>query len=385
MIVLTHRASSARRWLAHLLRAAEGAIRAGDPFDDLDPFEDGAVLRLAQRARVAPLLHRALLDDRIADPLSTAFGDACERMYYATLRKNMVALDTAAPLLGELARLGIPAAPLKGWSFLDRDDPLYPDCGTRPMDDLDLIVRPDQREKAAIVLEGMGFRRVTGTRAQLAAGHEMAFHQRVSGVDLFVEIHWAWAGAESLLREFAVPGDRFLEELCEPRDDGSRRATATGELLFTALHAARHTLDRWIWLVDLHRLCSRPGLDWDDLVDGASRWRVSRPLYAALAATRELLRTPVPKEVLACLSPGPVRRRLLHRSLARTTDPGGPPRHAWTAKVLLGESWWDVARTAAWAASPGDAWFEARGERPSSSTRMAHPLRPWLPTPRGDS
>ena len=41
MIGLTQRATPARRWLAHLLRAAEGAIRRGDAFDGADRFEDG--------------------------------------------------------------------------------------------------------------------------------------------------------------------------------------------------------------------------------------------------------------------------------------------------------------------------------------------------------
>jgi len=380
LIVLTHRATAARRWLAHLVRAAEGSIRRGDGFDGSDPFEDSAVLRAAQRFRLAPLLHRAAADGRLADPLSPGFREACERIYYATLRKNLVALDAAEPLLPELARVGIPAAPLKGWAFVAGDAPLYADCGTRPMDDLDLIVSAADAEKAARVIEAHGFRRTTGGRAALRGGHEIAFHRRSASVDVFVELHWAWAGPESLMREFGVTGTRFLEELCEQTPDGARRPTPLGHALFTALHAARHALDRWIWLVDLHRLVSRDATPWPELLEGAERWRVRRPLYAALAATRELLRTPIPKEVLAALAPGPVRRRLLHRSLARSGEASArTSRAAWTAKLLLGESWWDVARTAAWAAAPGADWFEARGREASWAARAAHPLRAAVP------
>lgn len=384
MIVLTHRATPARLWLAHLVRAAEGAIRRGDAFDGVDPFEDGAVLRFAQRARLAPLLHRAAADGRLSDPLSASFRDACERIYYATLRKNLVALDAAEPLLPELARVGIAAAPLKGWAFTSGEAPLYADCGVRPMDDLDLIVAADGREKAARVLEAQGFRRVTGGRAALSGGHEVAFHRRKAGVDLFVELHWAWAGSESLMREFSVTGHRFLEELCEPAADGTRRPTRLGHLLFTAVHATRHALDRWIWLVDLHRLLTREPPTWSEVIEGAARWRVRRPLYVALAATRELMRTPIPKEALAALAPGPVRRRLLHRSLARSGEAHARSRAAWTAKLLLGETWWDVARTAAWAAAPGPDWFEARGRGASAGVRAAHPLRALAPRRRGE-
>ena len=380
VIVLPRTGKPAQRWLAHLLRASEGSIRPGDPFDDLDPFEPRVVLRAAERARVAPLLFRALEDGRIADALPSSFRGACERLYYGSLRKNLIALETSGSLLADLAREGVPAAPLKGWSFVSGDDPIYPDCGTRPMDDLDLIIDPRDREAASKVLEGRGFRAVNDSAARLAGGHEVAYHRRVSGTDLFIELHWAWAGRESLMREFAVSGADFLSELCEPADDGSFHQSELGALLFTALHATRHTLERWIWLVDLHRLLTRREPDWAAVIAAATRWRVRRPLYAAFAATRELLRTPIPKEVLAALAPGPVRKRLLHRSLARTAAEPKSQRSTWTVKLLLGESWWDVARTAAWAASPGEAWFAEPGRRAD-----AHPLQGWRSRSGDDS
>lgn len=383
MIVVPHHAPPARRWLAHLLRAAEGAVLPGEPFDDEFPFEEAAVLRGAVRERVAPLIHRASSEHRLGDPLPRDFRSECERLYYGTLRKNAVALEVGEALLHSLASEGIEAAPLKGWAFTSGPAPLYADPGVRPMDDLDLIVRPEEREKAGAALARCGFALATGGAAALRGGHEVAFHRELAGVHLFVELHWAWAGPESLMREFAVAGDRFLDELCEPTREGFRRPTWTGALLFAAVHAARHALSRWIWLVDVHRLLLRRELSWEEVAEAAVRWRVRRPLYAALAATRELLRTPVPKELLAALAPGPLRRRLLHRSLAASAL-GARDRAAWTAKALLGETWWDVARTAAWAAAPGDAWWEARGLRATRTRRIAHPLRVLRP-PAGGS
>ena len=191
MIVVPRHAPPARRWLAHLVRAAEGSILAGEPFDDQFAFEDGAVLRAAVRERIAPLLHRAMLDGRVGDPLTPAFRGACERLYYGTFRKNAILLEVGTELVASLARHGIDVAPLKGFAFVSGSKPLYHDPGARPMDDIDLIVRPDDREKAAAVLVAAGFRRVTGGASPGEGGHEVAFHREEAGVDVFVELHWA--------------------------------------------------------------------------------------------------------------------------------------------------------------------------------------------------
>ncbi len=372
MIVLSRDSAPAERWLAHLLRASEASIRLGDCFDDDMPFEDERVFGLARRQRVAPLLHRAIVDGSVTDILSPAFQDDCEQIYYATLRKNLIALESGREVLEALDEMGVIAVPLKGWDFLRGSSPLYDDPGTRPMDDLDLMVRPADHACAESVLYELGFRAVTNRAAALAGGHEIAYHRRVAGIDLFLELHWAWSGRESLMRPFAVSGDRFIDELCEADGEGGHRPTQSGRILFAAVHAARHTLDRWIWMVDLHRLVTADPVDWKDLLDSARRLRVRRPLYAALLATRQLLRTAIPREVIASVAPGPVRRLLLQRSLAASLRPGSPPRAAWTAKLLLGESWWDVARTAAWAAAPGAAWHHARGRAATPSQPLSH-------------
>lgn len=377
MFVIPPSASPARRWLAHLLRAAAGSIRPGDRFDEERPLEPADLRTLALRHRVAPLLHRGLVSGAIGDPLPERLAEALRRDYYATLRKNVIALELGAALLTDLSSAQVPAAPLEGWALLEGRHVVYPDAGLRPMDDLDLIVARRDRERAGEVLRDHGFETVgTRTAARLSVGHEVTFHRRIAGVNLFVDLHWAWAGSETLMRGFAVSGEQFLEELCEPAAAGAILApgwspTRHGHLLFTAVHAARHAFSRWIWLVDLHRLVESGPQPWDLLLRQAAACRCRRLLYAGLAAARELLRTPVPKEVLAELAPGPVRRQLLHRSLAAAGARESDLRPGRVAKLLLGESWWDVARTAA----PVRGWYAKRGEPTTLSRRLRSPVR----------
>jgi len=389
VIVVPPKASAARRWLAHLVRAAAGSIRPRDPFDDDLVFDCEAVLRLARRHRVAPLVHRAQCDGRIGDALPQAFTEECRSIYFATLRKNIVALDAGETVLAALAAHGIVAAPLKGWALLTTVDrtqggtsPVYPDPATRPMDDLDLMVSAEERGLASAVLETVGFVPIHSPRVRRSlyvGGHEVAFHKRQGDIDLFLELHWASAGPESLLRRMSFSGERFLRALCAPdATSGQLAPTRLGNLLFAALHGARHAYERWIWLYDLHQLLTTSPLDWESLLRAARVWRVRGPLYAGLVATRELFRTPVPKEVIAALAPGLVRRGLLHRSLSASMRDEAGRRPGRVAKLLLGESWWDVARTAAWATLPGAAWYAARGEEPRFRRRLASPGRVWL-------
>ncbi len=377
MAVLGTRSSPEERWLAHLARAAAGAIRAGDGFDDDHPLAAEALHVLARRHRLSPLLHRGVGAGRIADPLPDPLRRALAADHAGALRKNVVNLELGARVLRRLAAAGITAAPLKGWALVEGPGRVYADPGERPMDDLDLIVARADVEAAETELAGEGFAPV-GTRrsARLAGGHEMAWHRRLGGVDCFVELHWAWAGSESLMRGFALSGERFLAEGCAPVGaDGTFWPRPAAHLVFVAVHAARHAFSRWLWLLDLHRLVEAGGFEWRAVLAAATRWRARRPLWAGLHAARELFRTPVPKEVLRALAPGPVRRGLVARSLAAQAESPHARRPGRVARLLLGESWWYVARTAAWAVAPGRAWYARRELEPGLARRITHPLR----------
>ena len=210
LIVLPAQAAPERRWLAHLVRVGAGALRAGDLFDDAFPFDDQRIVQLAMRHRVAPLLHTALERGDIADAVPGSFRDLCREAYFATLRKNVVALEIGEVALASLRAAGIPVAPVKGFHLLGPDG-VYEDPGVRPMDDLDLMVARSDIDAAGEVLSSLGFSLVTGRRqARLAAGHELAYHRPIGRVNLFIELHWAWAGPESLMRAHAIANGVFV-------------------------------------------------------------------------------------------------------------------------------------------------------------------------------
>jgi hypothetical protein len=343
VIVVPHHAPPSRRWLAHLVRASESVNPRRERVHGAAPFDPVAVFALARQERVAPLLYLGWVDERIPDPLPDSFRAACEAAYYRTLHKNIVALTTGR-------------------------------------EDLELVVRESDKERAESVLAELGYRRIGRRDAALRSGHELAFHHNEAGADLFVELHWGWRGAASPAARFAVSGDEFLDDLCDITVSGYRRPTRFANLTVAAVRAARHTFGRWIWLVDLHRIITAVPIDWGGVVAAARRWRVCAPLYASLAAARELLHTPIPRAVLGQLAPGPVRRRLLHRSLAACQVSGAASGAARAARLLLSESWWEVARAAARTAAPGTAGSPRRANAAGTQVRFSHPVRVVSPS-----
>jgi hypothetical protein len=380
VIVVPHHAPPSRRWLAHLVRASESVNPRRERVHGAAPFDPVAVFALARQERVAPLLYRGWVDERISDPLPDSFRAACEAAYYRTLHKNIVALTTGRRILDALRYTGIAAAPLDGWAVLQGPLGYHADPGTRPLEDLELVVRESDKERAESVLAELGYRRIGRRDAAVRSGHELAFHHNEAGADLFVELHWGWRGAASPATRFAVSGDEFLDDLCDITVSGYRRPTRFANLTVAAVRAARHTFGRWIWLVDLHRIITAVPIDWGGVVAAARRWRVRAPLYASLAAARELLHTPIPRAVLGQLAPGPVRRRLLHRSLAACQVSGATSGAARAARLLLSESWWEVARAAARTAAPGTAGSPRRANAAGTQVRFSHPVRVVSPS-----
>jgi hypothetical protein len=213
----------------------------------------------------------------------------------------------------------------------------------------------------------------------MSGDHELAFRNNEAGADLFVELRWGWEGSASPANHVAVSGEQFLDALCDTTISGYHRPTRIANIAVAGIRAARNTLGRWIWLDDLHRLISAVPMDWDELVSSARHWRLRAPLYASLLATRELFHTQIPRAVLNRLAPGPVRRRLLHRSLAACQRTGASARTARTARVLLSESWWEVARAAARTAAPGGGQPQGGVPR-GNQIRLSHPVRVVSPS-----
>ncbi len=198
-----------------------------------------------------------------------------QESYRRTAGVNFAALQRLGRVLA-----GVEAGPYKvlllpGAALL----PLYPDPGCRPMDDLDLLVRPAATAQFEAELAAQGFTAQPRHPGSWADG------------ELVLDLH------EDLLNASRIRARRFAAWM-DPAEVWRDRRLAVVEgvevgvmgledmALYTAVHALRHSFRRLTWFVDLHLLL-QAGIAWERLEDKARRYNLVRPLVYSLLFLRE--------------------------------------------------------------------------------------------------
>jgi hypothetical protein len=265
--------------------------------------------RLLDRAEahgVVPLAGRSLAAlgwPDVPPPVRAAF-EAARRINAA---RNALVARALVRVLEGLGRAGVPVIPLKGVAL---SESLYGDAALRVSADLDVLVPRDCVARAWAVLGELGYvmagheERVEGTELGLLleSNIEYAFASpEAAGCP--VELHWgiAWRWPHSA---------RALADLwadARPRPFRGAPAHALGpewELLYLAVHAARHRWEFLKWMADIHEVCRRGGLDWEKVHDKADRFGLADVLEISLQASAALFGTPLPSRPPARALPG---------------------------------------------------------------------------------
>jgi hypothetical protein len=275
-------------------RAASGRI---DDLDD-DSF------------RLAPQLYRNLTASGISDATLTQLRGAYRYAWY----RNHLLLHRAALCVRALQDAGIAVMALKGAAVTA----LYPGgLGTRPMNDVDLLVAPADVERAAVILRAEGLAE-TGHLPLPAArrtGHALEF-RRDDG--LAIDLHWhlmVQLGDDSGVWRRAHRGTVAGIELLVP--------APTDQLLHTCVHGLGFWPAPVRWVADAV-LITRSGatIDWKLLVAEARRRDVTVVMADALRFLSAQIGPVVPPTAIAALarSRASPTSRLAHRiAIGRTS------------------------------------------------------------------
>lgn len=251
----------------------DAAAMAGMSWDNL--------CGLAKHHDLLPLLWAGAAVSGIAAP-AEAQDTLRKASRIAEVRSDR-AWSQIAEILSGFNQHGMAPMLLKGAQVARR---YYPSPGMRPFGDIDILVRPDERERAAEILLELGYRnsddQAGDGKAWCIANH---FHWTfIRERLLHVELHWDLSFPRS-----AVPLD--LDSLWRRAElqnapEGRYLALAgDDDLLFLACHITRHCFKIPLRShMDIAAIAQQsPNLDWEALLRRAETLGAAKDLLAVLA------------------------------------------------------------------------------------------------------
>jgi hypothetical protein len=296
----------------------------------------------ADRHGLIPLLARHIAT---FDTLPSAFA---EQLRDNARQQTCHALTLTGKLfevVDMLASNGVPVIPYKGPTVAAL---AYGEIGLRPCADLDILVRPEQVQRAKEILVSAGFQPasyISDLQQRLLLNCVCEYEFTSQDGSLSVEIHWRVVSPEF---GFDFPDDTAWQRLQTVRM-GSRSlpTLATEDLLLAlAAHGTSHLWNRLIWITDIAQLMRLCAIDWDCLLSRADAFHVRRMLLLGLSLANQLLGATIPPSVATLIERDAtisrLCRKVLFDSLHNPRAPGRISRHSFHLGTR--EQWRDKIR-----------------------------------------
>ncbi|MFI5232075.1 MAG: nucleotidyltransferase family protein [Gemmatimonadales bacterium] len=253
-------------------------------------------LVLTRWHRLVPHAQRALGAVRAVTPADCAESLMKETVTIAA--RALARTQQLGALLRALDEDGVPALPFKGPAL---SLAAYGELGVRDSVDLDVVVCPDDINRARECLVHMGYTPASAMSPaqertlQRSFGHFVYAPPR-DGVP--VELHWRFAAPRY---PWSIPAEEVLARAIRVDLAGFSAASPdkADQLLLQVMHGARHQWERLEWLVAFTQLLKRVGADEELLIERANANGSARALSLALRLAHDVLGAPLPAHLAA--------------------------------------------------------------------------------------
>jgi len=221
------------------------------------PVRWESLLALADHHRVEPLLFQAL--QGFEDAVPPFHMQALTKSHQINLHKSLLLARELIRIVDHLSSLGIEVMPYKGLALAEL---IYHDIVLRQSSDIDLLIHANDFPRIRQAVGELGYISQTHfseaeEHAYLKSGYECAF-DGAAGRNL-LEVQWAIQP-----RFYAVDFDMkgLFQRAAAVTVAGHPMKTPCHAdlLLVLAVHAAKHSWARLVWLCDIARLMGIPSL-----------------------------------------------------------------------------------------------------------------------------
>jgi len=252
--------------------------------------------------RLLPHLYRNLQTQDVKDSLMGRF----KGMYRRTWYDNQLLFHHVSALLGSFRDAGIETIVLKGAALALLH---YKDCGLRPMNDFDVMVRVEQTPAAIVLMKKLGWFPMPRSPEGLTESYLSIVnsHGFVHSAGRECDLHWhlfpecCQVDADDDFWEQSVP--------FQVHDVATRSLAPTDQLLHVCVHGAEwNPIPPLRWVADAMMIMKTSLIDWDRLIAQARKRRLILPLRDTLDYLHNRLAATVPPEILQSLHNIPASR-----------------------------------------------------------------------------
>ncbi|MBW1701578.1 MAG: nucleotidyltransferase family protein [Deltaproteobacteria bacterium] len=245
------------------------------------------LINIALYNGLASLLYRHLKDLELFPLAPEWFEEALEKVYNKTVFHNLRILRFLNDLGQILKKENIPVIILQGAALLMS---VYDDPGVRPMEDIDLMVRPDHRRRLQRIFQEMGF------------SSDSIYPDTYRKGIIYIDIHVDILSSERIhARKWVMnTGPEDIWNSALPLMDKSiplYRLTPFDNLIALSNHLLKHNLERLKWFMDIREiiLAESGTFDWDRFVFRCRESGSDRCVLYILLLARRLLGLEVPE------------------------------------------------------------------------------------------
>jgi hypothetical protein len=302
----------------------------------LEPRAWEAVVALALRQGVAPLLHRRLQAEAALAAVPAALARQLDEERRGTALANLHNYGEFRRLARALTQAGIPLIALKGLHLAEL---VYRDISLRPMSDLDILVPRDRVTQCVAVLRGLDY----GHDEELGSAVEAMLDTKCN-IGLAHAMHGTWLEVHWRLDEL---GGDVADPIAEvwPSARAARLGDADAQVMspeFLLLHVGAHLACNHSFSFSLRALSdiaeivqAHPALDWASVVEHGSRHYWKRGVAASLRLAHDHLGVAVPAQVLAEIGGDTLDAAMLAEALVQVLSATSLPEGLLTAPNLL--------------------------------------------------